>query len=429
MAKIYTLTKAAVRALQADHHRLRTQMQTLGENPLRGNNRTPQRDDLLIGKASGAVAARSGATMTSALFTVQAVSNTGVRTATAKPLAVYNVGGTAISSGDYLPIERDYRSGTWVARAPGAAGAAADGTTIVYVKAQEYWQHGGTLPSAGGAMAWISCKLCDRDGTGETGAAFDCYLPVPPHMDPNVVVSQVLSAAEIEDQSDSATSWSAVSDVSDLAVGSVKMMTGNNPTPEHGWVRMDGSQDTDRTAGGLQLNMAGRLPEANSLGTEKGTINASEFTSIVTPDTVTSSSTTPDTMTTSSTGVTVSITGSSVTTGTNTTGIESTDPADAGSIDVTTETINHDSGGPDETDVVTEVTVGDLEHSHTITETAHAHSVSGTFTGTADSHNHTVAGDPHTHQVPGDPHRHQIEHVATLGLYFFERIDNSAFDE
>lgn len=407
MANSYTLTRAAVRSLRADHQQLRTELQNLEESRLRYNNRTPQRDDLLIAKAAGAVAARSGATAASGEFTVQAIDGAGVMTDTAKSHTVFNVGDSAISSGDYVPIERDYKSARWVCRAGGAGGGGAT-VDIAYVKAQEYWQHGGTLPSAGGATAWVSVKKCDQDGTNQTGAAFDCYLPSPPHMDPNVVVDQVIAAAEFEDQSDSATSWSAISDTSDLAVGSVKMMTGNLPTAAHGWAAMDGTQDDTKTATGTAINFTGRVPLDGTPGTAAGTVSPS----------TTTGSTTPDTVTTSSTGVSVNISGSSATTGSSETGIESTNSTSAGTVEVSNY-VEVEGEDMNPTTVVEDITGGDdLSHSHGITDPGHTHTVTGTFTGTADAHTHTV---------PGDAHTHTIEQMATMTVQLVERIDNSNF--
>lgn len=410
MATSYTLTKSALEQLRKDHHQLRTQLQALAPSIIRASRRTPMRDDLLIGKATEAVAGRSGANLSSGSFTVQELSGAGVLTDTAKTHTVFNIGEEDISSGDYFPLERDYKSSRWVARKPAAGGGGGGGSTtdVVYVKAQEYWQHGVNYPSAGGGMGWVGVKKCDRDGTGETGAEFDCYLPVPENTDPNVITDQVFAAVEITDQSDSATSWAAVSDVSDAPIGTVRMITGNAPTAAQGWAEMDGAQDDTKTASGTAINMAGRVPLAGTPGTAAGTVSPS----------ATTSSTTPDTVTTSSVAAAVSISGASANTSTVETGIESTDSEIAGTITATSDTLNHDSAGPDMTDVVTEVTDDGLDHTHQITDPGHQHEVTVSVTGTADAHTHTV---------PGDPHTHDIELQATMTLSFYERIDNSNY--
>jgi len=385
MANFYTLTRESIKKLQADHQRIRTAIVNLQQAGNRMAHKATQRDDSLVAKATGAVAARSGATITSGTFTIQAVDSAGTLADSNDTATVFNVGDTAISSGDYYNIHRDYRTGQWITHAPGSGGGAT--VNICYVIAQENWMYSSTLPSAGGGMAWISVKKCDQDGTNPTGAAFDCFLPTPPHMDPNVITNQVFCAAEFEDQSDSASTWASISDISDLAIGSVKMMTGNTPTAAQGWVPLDGNQDTTKTAGGNAIDMDGRSPLAAALGATGGDLAPSD--------------------TTSSVGVAVSITGAAANTGSSETGIEGTSSDPAGTISVTTETINHDSAGMDEIDVVTEVTDDGLDHSHTITDPGHTHTVSGTFTGTASAH------------------AHEIDLHPWAGILFYERVNNS----
>tara|TARA_B100000686_G_scaffold306841_1_gene346563 strand:- start:966 stop:2123 length:1158 start_codon:yes stop_codon:yes gene_type:complete len=379
----YALSRQSVDKIKQDLERLRTQVANLDHGRLRAAHKAPQRDDYLVAKAGGTVAARSGSTLTSGIFTIQDVSNTGALSDSARTETAWNLGTTAITSGEFVPIERDYRTGRWIARAPGGGTS----VNIAYVIAVENWQYSTTFPSAGGGMAWVSVKKVDRDGTGSTGSAFDCWLPVPPHMDPNVIEDQVFCAAEFADQSDGETSWAAISDVSDLAVGSVKMMTGNTPTAAQGWVPLDGNQDTTKTADGNAVDMDGRSPLATAVGTHGGDLNPSDQTSAE--------------------EVSINITGSSVTTGSSETGIEGTSSEPAGSITVTTEELMHDSGGPDTTTVVTDVTDDGFEHAHELADPGHTHAVSGTFTGTADSH------------------RHDIELHPWCGIYFYERIDNS----
>ena len=386
MANFYTLTRDSIKKLQADHQRIRTAIVNLQQAGNRMAYKATQRDDSLVAKATGAVAARSGATITSGTFTIQAVDSAGTLADSNDTATVFNVGDTAITSGDYHNIHRDYRTGEWVTHAPGGGSATVN---ICYVIAQENWMYSSTLPSAGGGMAWVSVKKCDQDGTNPTGAAFDCFLPTPPHMDPNVIQDQVFCAAEFEDQSDSASTWASISDISDLAIGSVKMMTGNAPTVAQGWAPMDGNQDTATTATGTALDIDGRSPLAAGVGTTGGDLSPSS--------------------TTGAASVSVNITGSSVTTDSSETGIEGTSSEPAGTISVTTETINHDSAGMDEIDVVTDVTDDGLDHSHTITDPGHTHNVSGTFTGTADSHTHSLVGARHPY----------------MGLLFYEGVNNS----
>lgn len=392
MATSYTLTKSALEQLRKDHHQLRTQLQALAPSMLRASRRTPMRDDLLIGKATEAVAGRSGVNLSSGSFTVQELSSAGVLTDTEKTHTVFNIGEEDIASGDYFPLERDYKSSRWVARKPAAGGGGGGGSTVdvVYVKAQEYWQYSGDYPSAGGGMAWVGVKKCDRDGAGETGAEFDCYLPVPENTDPNVVTGQVFGAVEITDQSDSSTSYAAVSDVSDAPIGTVRMITGNAPTAAQGWAAMDGTQDNTKTASGTAIDMSGRSPLAAAAGTSGGDLSPSA--------------------TTSATSVSVNITGSSVNTDSATTGITSTDGASAGVVEGVTSDTDAEEADTMPMTVLESITGGDeLTHSHGITDPGHQHGVSGTFTGSADSHTHTIDRHP------------------WMGLVFVERIDNSNY--
>tara|TARA_R100001530_G_scaffold51316_1_gene38106 strand:- start:486 stop:1649 length:1164 start_codon:yes stop_codon:yes gene_type:complete len=386
MANFYTLTRESIKKLQADHQRIRTAIVNLQQAGNRMAFKATQRDDSLVAKATGAVAARSGTATASGTFTIQDVATTGALSDTTDSATVFNLGDTAITSGDYYNIHRDYRTGKWVTHAPGSGGGSVS-VNICYVKALYNWEYTGDLPSAGGGMAWCEVKKVDRDGTNPTGAAFDVWLPTPPHMDPNVIQDQVFCVAQFEDQSDSATSWAAISDISDLAIGSVKMMTGNTPTAAQGWVPLDGNQDVAKTAGGNAIDMDGRSPLAAALGANGGDLAPSD--------------------TTSSVSVAVSITGAAANTGSSETGIEGTSSEPAGDISVTTETINHDSAGMDEIDVVTEVTDDGLDHSHTITDPGHTHTVTGTFTGTASAHTHEIDLHP------------------WAGILFYERINNA----
>ena len=77
---------------------------------------------------------------------------------------------------------------------------------------------------------------------------------------------------------------------------------------------------------------------------------------------------------------------------------------------MTTVTVDHEPGSAtDEIDLVSEVTA-ELEHEHDITDGGHTH--------TAALHSHTASESGHQHSVEQHP---------TMGIYFYERIDNSNF--
>jgi len=436
MPDAYTFTKTSMIKLKDDHDKLRTALAAMMKR-LRGTYRTPQRQDYLVAKANATVAARTGVNMTAGTFTVQDVAPTGTLTDLLKTESVFNLGTDAIAAGSYVPIERDYITGHFVARAAsGGGGGGAGGTVEVsYVKAQEYWQYTTAWPSrgTGGDMAWVSVKKCDQDGTGETGDAFDVWLPVPNNTDPNVVIDQVFCAAEFEDQSDSGTSWAAISDISDMAVGSVKMMVchiqeqwGATTIEEAGWSIMEGDQPTDKTCLGNAYDMRGRLPVGQSTGlltgTTAGTVGASDTTDSSTTGNTNASSTTGNTN--ASATASISVTNTAITINSSTTGIEGTG-ADGGTAEVTTETVDHEPGSAtDEIDVVTEVT-HDLEHSHTITDPGHTHTAQlHTHTATEGGHTHVVTDPGHTHVVTDPGHTHDFDQQGTLELFYFERINN-----
>ena len=398
MATSYTLTKSALEQLRKDHHQLRTQLQALAPSILRASRRTPMRDDLLIGKATEAVAGRSGVNLSRGSFTVQELSSAGVLTDTEKTHTVFNIGEEDISSGDYFPLERDYKSSRWVARKPAAGGGS---TTVVdadicYVVAQSYWTYTGSdYPSTTSAIiASVSVKKCDADGTPD-GDAFTCWLPIcNTGCDPNVVTGQIFTAGKFIDPSDSSETWAALSGHEDAAIGTVRMLTGNFPANDAtGWAEMDGNQDAAESAAGVAIDMDGAVPKhAAAVNTDNGGVD--------TPN--------GNTSTDNDGGHAVTITTTQVTTDSSETGINSTDASDAGTVEATTAEVEEADMMP--TTVVDGITGGDdLEHSHTIPDPGHTHTLTGTFTGSMDAYEHS--------------HTHQIQKTKTLR--FYERIDNS----
>lgn len=276
----------------------------------------------------------------------------------------------------------------------------------VYVKAQEYWQYTGDYPSIatiGTATAWVSVRRLVAGS--EVGDAFDVYLNGPPNTDPNVIPNQVFAAAPVE--SNTGINWVAVSDVHDAAIGTIKMAhygTGNAPTEAEGWSEVDGTQPTAKTASGQALNFDDRSPFGDAPGTLGGTVDADITTSTVST-----------TITTSSSGLSTTIS-----------------PANAGMTSGNAQVVIDKSG--DHTVNVAEAGVGAFEtvltdqavlggtpegqHLHplvepvystgpTVTGHVHAASTTGTFSATTPNHYHAIEQHP------------------TIGISFYERINNA----
>ena len=450
MAEAYALTRQSVEKIKADLERLRTQVANLEHGRLRGAYKTPMRDDAVIGKASGNVNARSGTSLSSGSFTIQTLTSDGDLSDSGRTETAWNLGEDQISSGDYLQLERDYRSGRWVTHAAAAAsGGGSAVREISYVKAQGYWTYtGSAYPSTtSSVIASVQVKKSDLDGT-ESGSAFTCYLPITnTGSDPNVIPGQIFLAAETEDPSDSTTSWSGISGYEDASIGTVRMMAQNNPSgPSSGWAKMDG---TDNAELGSGVDMSGAVPKHDcsvSAGTSNGgTADPSTTTGATAPGGTTSSGTSGSsgTLTTSSasgtTGAagshthTVSVSGSTGGSGTLTTSTHSESITWAETDYSYLEEVAGFNGADDDADGEPD----DWTHNHTIASHTHSFSDSAT-TSSSGSHSHSIGSHDHdvpshTHTIPAlsvtvSSHTHTTQKQLTKTLCFYERIDNSDFE-
>ncbi len=464
MAEAYALTRQSVEKIKADLERLRTQVANLEHGRLRGAYKTPMRDDAVIGKASGNVNARSGTSLSSGSFTIQTLTSDGDLSDSGRTEIAWNLGDDQISSGDYLQLERDYRSGRWVTHAAAAAsGGGSAVREISYVKAQGYWTYtGSAYPSTtSSVIASVQVKKSDLDGT-ESGSAFTCYLPITnTGNDPNVIPGQIFLAAETEDPSDSTTSWSGISGYEDAAIGTVRMMAQNNPSgPSSGWAKMDGTDNADLGSG---VDMTGAVPKHDcsvSAGTSNGgTADPSTTTGATAPSGTTTTNVTGSsgTLTTSSaSGTTGAASGTTGAAGSHTHTV-SVSGTTGGSGTLTTSTHSEsvswaepdysyleevagfnavDDDGDGEPDSVTHNhTIS--SHTHTFSDSAttsssgsHTHTI-GSHTHSIGSHDHTLAS--HTHTIPAlsvtvSSHTHTTQKQLTKTLCFYERIDNSDFE-
>ena len=474
MPDFWTLTRASIKKLQADHQQIRTAITNLQQAGNRMAHKHPQRDDSLIAKATGAVAARSGTATTSGTFTIQDVATTGALADTTDSATVFNLGDTAITSGDYYNIHRDYRTGAWVTHAPGTGGGGSDVREISYVKAQGYWTYSGSVfPSTTSAViASVSVKKCDLDGT-ESGAAFTCYLPITnTGNDPNVVTGQIFIAAETIDPSDSAASWSGISGYEDAAIGVVRMLTQNEPAAAtSGWAEMDGTENSVAN-GGTAIDMRGAVPK-HDCDVSPGTSNDGDADPSTDTTSVAPGASATATGTTGSSGV-LTTSAASGNTGSNGAHTHTNSHTHTVSGNTTTSGGTTGASGVLTTSTYSVVLVyaeGDMSylmdvagfggfedddmdgtpddpwtHNHTVA--SHVHSIGSHFhtysattssgggtTGSSGDHVHTVGSHQHTvptHQhsipslaVPGVAHRHEIEVQLTKTLCFFERVDNS----
>ena len=462
MTDAYALSRQSVDKIKQDLERLRTQVANLEHGRLRAAYKAPQREDAIIGKATATVAARSGTDCTSGNFTIQNISAAGTLSDSGRTAEVFNVGDAAVSSGDYLQLERDFRSGRWVTHAAAAGGGGGSSVReISYVKAQGYWTYtGSAYPSTTSeVVASVSVKKCDIDGT-ESGSAFDCYLPVTnTGNDPNVVPDQIFLAAETEDPSDSSTSWSGISGYEDAAIGTVRMMVDNNPTgAASGWAKMDGVENADEGSG---IDMTGAVPKHDcsvSAGTSNsGVADPSTTTGATAPGGSTGTGTTGSsgTLTTDASTGTTGSAGSHTHTVTvsGTTGASSGTTGGSGVLTTSTHTIDlvwceedmsytenvagfqgitDDDGDGDPEDYTHNHTIP--SHSHSIG--SHTHSFSGSATtSSSGSHSHSIGShqheiSSHTHSVPSlsvsvASHTHTIQKQLTRTMCFFERINNS----
>ena len=291
MAKNYFLQEHAAQQLVRHHDRLRYELKRLDAKIGLYRTRsvgTELREDSVIGLATTTVTARASSVLGEGTFEIQQAGADGlpdiVAAANRDTVTGYNVTDVEIDSGTYCRLTRDFSTGQWLVETVEAAvGGEHPVEDVAYAKAQEYWQYTGDLPSEGGADAWVLVRLCDYDGTNETGAAFDVKLPVTGNSDPNVVTGQILTVIEIKDQSDSNTTWVGVGHADD-AVGTVIMMTAGPSSAASGFSVMDGTQDVTKTKTGAAIDMTGAVPKHSStVGTSAG---------VATPST-TSGSTTP----------------------------------------------------------------------------------------------------------------------------------------
>ena len=490
MPDFWTLTRASIKKLQADHQQIRTAITNLQQAGNRMAHKHPQRDDSLVAKATGSVAARSGTATTSGTFTIQDVATTGALADTTDSATVFNLGDTAITSGDYYNIHRDYRTGAWVTHAPGTGGGGSAVREISYVKAQGYWTYSGSVfPSTTSAViASVSVKLCDKDGTETAAAAFTCWLPITnTGNDPNVVPGQIFIAAETIDPSDSAASWSGISGYEDAAIGTVRMLTQNEPAAAtSGWAKMDGTENSVAN-GGTAIDMTGAVPKHDcdvSPGTSNsGTADPSTTSDSTTPGTTLSAinttlnggtvstdssgtlTTDAASGTTGSAGAHTHATGSHTHTVSGTSGSSSGTTGASGTLTTSTHTIDlvwceEDMSYTETVAGFSGITDDDADgdpenytHNHTIA--SHSHSIgshshsfsattgsssgstasSGAHTHTFGSHDHDLASHSHSiavhnHDipqlsVPGVAHRHGIDVQLTKTLCFFERVNNS----
>ena len=477
MTDAYALSRQSVDKIKQDLERLRTQVANLEHGRLRAAYKTPQRDDSIIGKATASVAARSGTACTSGNFKVQNIDAAGTLSDSARVEEVFNLGDESVSSGDYLQLERDYRSGRWVthAAAAGTGGGGSSVREISYVKAQGYWTFSSTpLPSTTSAVvSSVQVKKCDLDGT-ESGSTFTCYLPITnTGNDPNVVPGQIFLAAETEDPSDSTTSWSGISGYEDAAIGTIRMVALNEPpNPESGWAEMNGTDNSDPGSG---IDMSGAVPKHDcsvTAGTDNGGVADPSTTSgaaapggstgtgttgssgVLTTDASTgttgsagshSHATGSHTHTVSVSGTTGSASGTSggsgvLTTSDSSAGISSssfsTEFVDA-SDDMSTEVLisfDDSPGASDHNHTVPDHSHSFGSHSHTFSDSATTSSSSGS-TSTSGSHSHSIGSHDHdvpthTHSIPAlsvsvNSHTHTVQKQKTKTLCFFERIDNS----
>ena len=120
--------------------------------------------------------------------------------------------------------------------APGtsSAGGTVTTTTIAWAKAQAKW-HNAVHNSS-----YVSAKLCtDKDGAGETGAAFAVYLPRAGGGDPNVRSGDVVGYV-----TDANGKKICVTDCLDDRIGTVKMWNLSASVIPGGWRKL---QYTDYT--------------------------------------------------------------------------------------------------------------------------------------------------------------------------------------
>ena len=492
MADGYLLGGKAVEQLRENHDRLRFEVQKLNARvgTYKHSTGNSLREDAVIGKAESAITARSGTTLGSGTVSIfnKTQGGTAIVDSGRTDVTAYNVTDAAISSGDYVRLIRDFRSGDWIVETVESTGGGSSVREISYVKAQGYWDRTANLPlpsSTSAVVAYVSVKKCDLDGT-ESGSAFTCYLPITnTGNDPNVVPGQIFIASETEDPSDSATSWSALAGHEDAAIGTVRMLTLNHPSgPESGWAKMDGVDNSDPGSG---IDMTGAVPKHDcdvDAGTSNGgTADPSTTSGSTTPGyTLTTINTTLNGGTTStdssgtlttdaasgttdSAGAHTHATGSHTHTISGTTGTSSGTTGGSGTLTTSTHSIDlvwaeEDMSYTENVAGFNGITDDDADgdpenytHNHTIashthTIGSHSHSFSdttssssgstssaGAHTHTFGSHDHDLASHSHTiavhnHDipqlsVPGVAHTHTTEKQLTKTLCFFERIDNA----
>jgi len=476
MADGYLLGGKAVEQLRENHDRLRFEVQKLNARvgTYKHSTGNSLREDAVIGKAESAITARSGTTLGSGTVSIfnKTQGGTAIVDSGRTDVTAYNVTDAAISSGDYVRLIRDFRSGDWIVETVESTGGGSSVREISYVKAQGYWDRTANLPlpsSTSAVVAYVSVKKCDLDGT-ESGAAFTCYLPITnTGNDPNVVPGQIFIASETEDPSDSATSWSALAGHEDAAIGTVRMLTLNHPSgPESGWAKMDGVDNSDPGSG---IDMTGAVPKhdcAVDAGTSNGgTADPSTTSGAAAPSGSTGTGTTgssgtlttdASTGTTSSAGAHTHSIGShthqvSAFTGTasGTTGGSGTLTTSTHSIDLVwaeedmsyTENVagfngvSDDDGDSDPDNYTHNHTIA--SHTHTIGSHYHTFNpdttASSGTTGSDGAHVHSIGSHDHdvpshTHTIPSlsvsvASHTHTTQKQLTKTLCFFERIDNA----
>lgn len=201
------------------------------------------------------------------IWKINATSGTPELEETEVPdLPVYNIT-TSVVPQDWVLIHRT-KPGKWVV-GPISEAAAGTGTgdLLSWCLAQSDWDDNSDDPK-------VSCKACNRDGTGETGIAFDVYLPrkragdypgsgaSSAGLDPSVYSGDVISY-QLDDADDKICQtpylWSFIGQI--LEYGSAALQ-GKIPT---GWSKL--SPGAGRIT--LQLDSGGESNE-NALGDTGG---------------------------------------------------------------------------------------------------------------------------------------------------------------
>lgn len=142
--------------------------------------------------------------------------------------------------------------------------------------AQHNWEYSSTLPSAGGGLAWVWCKLAsDSTGLTITGASeVKVYLPVPKSKDPNVVKDQVIHIHQV---ADAGNQIFISHGMSDSRVGTV--VHDSSSTAPTGWALMDGSANSV-PSGGTGYNASDRFLRMYDTSGNLGTTGGSETDTI-----------------------------------------------------------------------------------------------------------------------------------------------------